>query len=29
LAEVINKEKKPFHRVTFREITEEAVKEAF
>jgi DNA topoisomerase I len=29
LAEVISKEKKPFHRVTFREITEEAVKEAF
>jgi DNA topoisomerase I len=29
LAEVISKEKKPFRRVTFREITEEAVKEAF
>jgi DNA topoisomerase I len=29
LAEVISKEKKPFHRVTFREITEEAVTDAF
>jgi len=29
LAEVTNKDNKPFHRVTFREITEEAVKEAF
>ncbi len=29
LAEVTRKDKKPFHRVTFREITEDAVKAAF
>ena len=29
LAEVTRKDNKPFHRVTFREITEEAVKDAF
>ena len=29
LAEVTGTDKKPFHRVVFREITEEAVKEAF